>query len=128
MEILIWILFLIAVMWVFQLYLAVKQSQRFSNDLREIRTPGTTTTVGMGGYRYRGGRAFVAMAQKDGEVTGARILSGLTVFANSKPFEDIVGHKLTDLAEGKGLENQKFKVVEATKHAAKTLLDQNAQT
>lgn len=128
MEILIWIPFLIAVMWVFQLYLAVKQSQRFSNDLREIRTPGTTTTVGMGGYRYRGGRAFVAMAQKDGEVTGARILSGLTVFANSKPFEDIVGHKLTDLVEGKGLENQKFKVVEATKHAAKTLLDQNAQT
>lgn len=128
MEILIWILFLIAVMWVFQLYLAVKQSQRFSNDLREIRTPGTTTTVGMGGYRYRGGRAFVAMAQKDGEVTGARILSGLTVFANSKPFEDIVGHKLTDLAEGKGLENQRFKVVEATKHAAKTLLDKNAQT
>ena len=128
MEILIWILFLIAVMWVFQLYLAVKQSQRFSNDLREIRTPGTTTTVGMGGYRYRGGRAFVAMAQKDGEVTGARILSGLTVFANSKPFEDIVGHKLSDLAEGKGLENQRFKVVEATKHAAKTLLDKNAQT
>ena len=128
MEILIWILFLIAVMWVFQLYLAVKQSQRFSNDLREIRTPGTTTTVGMGGYRYRGGRAFVAMAQKDGEVTGAKILSGLTVFANSKPFEDIVGHKLTDLAEGKGLENHRFKVVEATKHAAKTLLNQNAQT
>ena len=56
MEILIWILFLVAVMWVFQLYMAVKQSQRFSNDLREIRLPGTTTTVGMGGYRYRGGR------------------------------------------------------------------------
>jgi len=128
MEILIWILFLIAAMWVFQLYLAVKQSQRFSNDLREIRTPGTTTTVGMGGYRYRGGRAFVAMAQKDGEVTGARILSGLTVFANSKPFDDIVGHKLTDLVEGKGVENHRFKVVEATKHAAKTLLDQNSQT
>ena len=128
MEILIWILFLVAVMWVFQLYMAVKQSQRFSNDLREIRLPGTTTTVGMGGYRYRGGRAFVAMAQKDGEVTGARILADLTVFANSKPFDEIIGHKLTDLVEGRGVENQKFKVVEATKHAAKTLLEQNAQT
>jgi DNA-binding transcriptional regulator of glucitol operon len=115
-------------MWVFQLYMAVKQSQRFSNDLREIRLPGTTTTVGMGGYRYRGGRAFVAMAQKDGEVTGARILAGLTVFANSKPFDEIIGYKLTDLVEGRGVENQKFKVVEATKHAAKTLLEQNAQT
>ena len=128
MEFLIWILVLVAVMWVFQLYFAVKQSQRFSNDLREIRTPGTTTTVGMGGYRYRGGRAFVAMAQKDGVVSGARILAGLTVFANSKAFDGIIGHKLVDLADGKGVENEKFKIVEATKHAAKTLLDQNAQT
>ncbi len=128
MEFLIWILILVAVMWVFQLYFAVKQSQRFANDLKEIRTPGTTTTVGMGGYRYRGGRAFVALAQKDGVVTGARILSGLTVFANSKPFDAIIGHKLADLVDGKGVEEQRFKVVEATKHAAKTLLDQNAQT
>jgi len=61
MEVLIWILLLIAVMWVFQLYMAVKQSQRFADALKEIRTPGTTTTVGIGGYRYRGGRAFVAI-------------------------------------------------------------------
>jgi hypothetical protein len=52
----------------------------------------------------------------------------MTVFANAKPFNELVGHKLTDLAEGKGLENSKKKVVEATKMAAKTLLDQNAQT
>lgn len=128
MEVLIWILLLIAVMWVFQLYMAVKQSQRFADALKEIRTPGTTTTVGMGGFRYKGGRAFVALAQKDGIVTGAKILTGLTVFANAQPFNELVGHKLTDLAEGKGLENSKKKVVEATKMAAKTLLDQNAQT
>jgi len=42
MEVLIWILLLIAVMWVFQLYMAVKQSQRFADALKEIRTPGTT--------------------------------------------------------------------------------------
>jgi hypothetical protein len=82
----------------------------------------------MGGYRYRGGRAFVALAQKDGVVTGAKILTGLPVFANAKPLNELVGHKLTDLAEGKGLENSKKKVVEATQMAAKTLLDQNAQT
>jgi DNA-binding transcriptional regulator of glucitol operon len=128
MEILIWILLVIAVMWVFQLYLAVKQSRRFSDALKEIRTPGTTTTVGMGGYRYRGGRAFVALAQKDGVVTGARVLTGLTVFANAKPFNEPVGRQLTDLVEGKGLEGMKKKFVEATKMAAKTLLDQNAQT
>jgi DNA-binding transcriptional regulator of glucitol operon len=115
-------------MWVFQLYMAVKQSQRFADALKEIRTPGTTTTVGIGGYRYRGGRAFVAIAQKDGVVTGAKVLTGLTVFANAKPFNELVGHKLTDLLEGKGLEGMKKKFVEATQMAAKTLLDQNAQT
>ena len=41
-------------------------------------------------------------------------MAGLTVFANSKPFDEIIGHKLTDLVEGRGVENQKFKVVEAT--------------
>ena len=128
MEVLIWILLLIAVMWVFQLYMAVKQSQRFADALKEIRAPGTTTTVGIGGYRYRGGRAFVAIAQKDGVVTGAQVLTGLTVFANAKPFNELVGHKLTDLLEGKGLEGMKKKFVEATQMAAKTLLDQNAQT
>jgi DNA-binding transcriptional regulator of glucitol operon len=128
MEVLIWILLLIAVMWVFQLYMAVKQSQRFADALKEIRTPGTTTTVGIGGYRYRGGRAFVAIAQKDGVVIGAKVLSGLTVFANAKPFNELVGHKLTDLLEGRGLEGTQKKLVEATQMAAKTLLDQNAQT
>jgi DNA-binding transcriptional regulator of glucitol operon len=128
MEVLIWVLLLIAVMWVFQLYMAVKQSQRFADALKEIRTPGTTTTVGIGGYRYRGGRAFVAIAQKDGVVIGAKVLSGLTVFANAKPFNELVGHKLTDLLEGRGLEGTQKKLVEATQMAAKTLLDQNAQT
>lgn len=128
MEILIWIFLLIAAMWVFQLYLAVKQSQRFSDQIREIRTPGTTTSVGVGGYRYKGGRAFVAIAQKDGIVTGARILSGLSVFANSQPWERPVGMHIRDLAEGQGLEQEKKKVLEGAKMAAKTLLSENSQT
>lgn len=128
MEILIWIFLLIAAMWVFQLYLAVKQSQRFSDQIRDIRTPGTTTSVGVGGYRYKGGRAFVAIAQKDGIVTGARVLSGLSVFANSQPWERPIGMHIRDLAEGQGLEDEKKKVVEGAKMAAKTLLNENSQT
>ena len=128
MEILIWIFLLIAAMWVFQLYLAVKQSQRFSDQIRDIRTPGTTTSVGVGGYRYKGGRAFVAIAQKDGIVTGARVLSGLSVFANSQPWDRPIGMHIRDLAEGKGLDEEKKKVVEGAKMAAKTLLNENSQT
>jgi len=127
MEVLIWIFLLIAVMWVFQLYLAVKQSQKFTDSLREIRTEGTTTAVGMGGYRYRGGRAFVALAHKDGVVTGARKMTGLTVFQSAKPFPEVEGHHIRDLAEGKGMEGLRFKLVEATKMSANTLLNQKSQ-
>lgn len=128
MEVLIWIFLLIAVMWVFQLYLAVKQSQRFNDQLREIRTEGTTTAVGMGGYRYRGGRAFVALAQKDGVVTGARKMTGLTVFQSAKPFPEVEGRHIRELADGVGMDGLKFKLVEATKMSAKTLLNQKSQT
>jgi DNA-binding transcriptional regulator of glucitol operon len=128
MEVLIWIFLLIAVMWVFQLYLAVKQSQRFTDQLREIRTEGTTTAVGTGGYRYRGGRAFVALAHKDGVVTGAKKMTGLTVFQSAKPFPEVIGMHIRDLAVGKGIEGLRFKLVEATKMSATTLLNQKSQT
>ena len=128
MEFLLWIFLLIAGMWVFQLYLAVKQSQRFADQIKAIRTAGTTTSVGVGGYRYRGGRAFVALAQKDGIVTGARVLSGLSVFANSQPWEKPIGMHISDLATGKGLENEKKKVIQGAQQAAKTLMDENSQT
>jgi len=128
MEFLLWIFLLIAGMWVFQLYLAVKQSQRFADQIKAIRTAGTTTSVGVGGYRYRGGRAFVALAQKDGIVTGARVLSGLSVFANSQPWEKPIGMHISDLVAGKGLENEKKKIIQGAQQAAKTLMDENSQT
>ena len=127
MEVLLWIFPIIAVMWIFQLYMAVKQSQRFSNQLREIRTEGTTTTVGMGGKRYVGGRAFVALAHKDGTVTGARVLSGMSVFANGKALDEVVGKSLTDLAKGEPIPGLKSKVVKGAQNAAETLLKQKAQ-
>ena len=122
MEVLLWIFPIIAGMWVFQLWMAVKQSQRFSAQLREIREPGTTTMVGMGGYRYRGGRAFVALAHKDGIVTGARVLTGLSVFANGKPLDEVVGKTLTELAKGEPIPGHKKKVSLAAQNAAETLL------
>jgi len=128
MEFLLWIFLLIAGMWVFQLYLAVKQSQRFADQIKAIRTAGTTTSVGVGGYRYRGGRAFVALAQKDGIVTGARVLSGLSVFANSQPWEKPIGMHISDLVAGKGLEKEKKKIIQGAQQAAKTLMDENSQT
>jgi DNA-binding transcriptional regulator of glucitol operon len=121
-EVLIWIFLLIAAMWIFQLYLAVQQSRRFSEALKEIRTPGTTTMVGMGGKRYVGGRAFVALAHIDQKVTGAKVLSGLTVFSNAKNLDAVVGMSLQELSEGNPIPGHKPKVALAAKNAADTLL------
>lgn len=127
MDVLLWIFLLIAGMWGFQLYLAVKQSRRFAEQIKAIRTPGTMTSVGMGGYRYKGGRAFVALAHKDGVVTGARVLSGMSVFANAKPQDELIGRTLTDLAKGEPIPGLKGKVVNGAKMAAETLLKQKSQ-
>jgi DNA-binding transcriptional regulator of glucitol operon len=44
-------------MWAVQLALAFMQAKRFQADLKSLRMQGTSA-VGMGGRRYRGGRAF----------------------------------------------------------------------
>lgn len=121
MEILIYIFLVIAAMWVLQLYYAAKQSMRFSKSLREVRALGRTS-VGIGGFRYRGGRAFVALSEKDGIVVGAKVLVGLTVFASPADCPQLVGKPLTALANGEQMETLRKKEQEAAKMAAEVLL------
>lgn len=121
MEILIYIFLVIAAMWVLQLYYAAKQSMRFSKSLREVRALGRTA-VGIGGFRYRGGRAFVALSEKDGIVVGAKVLVGLTVFASPADCPQLVGKPLTALANGEQMETLRKKEQEAAKMAAEVLL------
>lgn len=108
MEILIYIFLVIAAMWVLQLYYAAKQSMRFSKSLREVRALGRTA-VGIGGFRYRGGRAFVALSEKNGVVVGAKVLVGLTVFASPADCPQLVGKPLTALANGEQMETLRKK-------------------
>ena len=121
MEILIYIFLVIAAMWVLQLYYAAKQSMRFSKSLREVRALGRTA-VGIGGFRYRGGRAFVALSEKNGIVVGAKVLVGLTVFASPADCPQLVGKPLTTLANGEQMETLRKKEQEAAKMAAEVLL------
>ncbi|CAB4566995.1 MAG: hypothetical protein F2563_00250 [Actinobacteria bacterium] len=121
MEVLIYILLVIAAMWVFQLYFAAKQSMRFSKSLREIRAMGRTA-VGIGGFRYRGGRAFVALSEKNGITVGAKVLVGWTVFASPVDYPQLVGKPLTALANGEQMDTLRKKVQDAAKMAAEVLL------
>lgn len=121
MEVLVWIFLLVAAMWGFQLYLTVKQSQRFQERIKEIRTPGTTTAIGLGGFRYRGGRAYVALAQKDGVITGARVMAGISVLSSPKPFPLLEGRLVKDLMKVENMPGIKKKIALAAVNAAETL-------
>jgi glucitol operon activator protein len=87
-----WILVLAAVVagWVVQLYLSYRQSMDFNADVFKLRRSGTVS-VGVGGKRYRGGRAFVAISVDDGVVRDALSLSGFTTFARGKAVPALVG-------------------------------------
>jgi DNA-binding transcriptional regulator of glucitol operon len=94
-----WLLILstVVVGWIFQLYLSYRQGVAFTTDARTLRAAGTVS-IGVGGNRYRGGRAYVAIAFDDrGIVRDAISLSGWTTFARAKALPQIVGLRLNVL-------------------------------
>jgi DNA-binding transcriptional regulator of glucitol operon len=115
---------LIGIMWLFQLWFAYKQSKIFQNDIRGLRAQGTMA-IGMGGRRYRGGRAFVALtADENGVVKDGMVLKGFTIFARSKPLKTYTGFSINQIASGDLIvENEKKKVQEAAANSAQHIFD-----
>jgi glucitol operon activator protein len=121
------IIMLIAVMWLIQLFLTFKQSMRFNDVLKPLRQQGRTA-VGLGGKRYRGGRAFVAVAEQGGIVVDARMMTGFTVFARPQECPELKGLSLTLLASDGDIPGMKAKVRSAAQMAAETLLRQTEKS
>lgn len=95
------ILLVIAAMWAAQVALAFMQAKRFQGDLSGLRKLGTVA-VGMGGRRYRGGRAFVALTVDEKEIVqDGLVLKGFTVFAKSRKLNNYIGFSLDDILSGK---------------------------
>jgi DNA-binding transcriptional regulator of glucitol operon len=83
--------------WFVQLFLSYRQSMAFNDDVRRLRHAGTVS-VGAGGRRYRGGRAFVGLAfDERGVVQRAIGLSGFSTFARAKPLPGAIGLKASQL-------------------------------
>ncbi len=77
--------------WLVQLYLTFQQSAAFNRQVVHLRRQGTVT-VGAAGRRYRGGRAYVALAIDDRKVVvDAITLSGWTTFARGRALPALVG-------------------------------------
>lgn len=83
--------------WMLQLWLTYRQSMAFNDDVRRLRRSGTVS-VGAGGRRYLGGRAFVALALDDqGVVRDAIELSGFSTFSRAKALPAVLGLKARHL-------------------------------
>jgi len=122
-----WLVFLgIGIGWVLQLFMTFRQSMRFNDSLKPLRQQGRTA-VGLGGRRYRGGRAFVALAQQGDSVVDARVMTGFTTFALPQPYPKLNGLSLTLLAGDESIPDLPAKVRDAARMAASTLLSADAK-
>ena len=86
--------------WIVQAYLTYQQSVAFQQQVRalRLRNPGMPVSVGIGGKRYRGGRAYVALAVDEHRIVrDALTLSGWTTFARGKACPPLVGAKANQI-------------------------------
>lgn len=115
---------LIAILWGIQLFFAWRQARRFQAQLSELRKDGSVA-IGVGGKRYRGGRAYVALSADDkGIIQRGLLLTGITTMAKGKPFNDYKGFSIHDVAEGnQSASGRKPKVTEAARMAAEHIRD-----
>lgn len=109
--------------WMIQLVLTYRQSMAFNADARAMRRSGTVC-VGSGGKRYRGGRAFVAIAVDDqGVVRDAISLSGWTTFARARKLTPLIGQRANRFKGDRDVPGLSSPQREAARQAA-TLLRQ----
>jgi len=112
----------LGIAWAVQLFLAWRQAQKFQKELASLRKSieGGTVAIGVGGKRYRGGRAYVALlSNSQGVIEDGLLLSGFTVMAKGKPFTDYKGFHIKDvMSDDRVAANQKAKITDAARMAA----------
>ena len=82
-----------------QAYFTYRQSMAFNKQVMTLRNQGTVS-VGVAGKRYRGGRAYVAMAiDEHGIVRDALTLTGWTTFSRGKRLDGLVGLKTNRIVD-----------------------------
>lgn len=113
--------------WILQSFLTFRQSMAFNSSVHALRSTGSTS-VGVGGKRYRGGRAFVAIAVDDHNIVrGAITLRGLTTFARARPLPGLVGFKVNQVAGDREIP-QLSRAQRAAAQQAATLWKQGSST
>ena len=103
--------------WMVQLYLTYQQSMAFNRQVQALRRTGTVS-VGVAGRRYRGGRAYVAIAvDDDGVVRDAITLTGWTTFSRGRPLTGLVGITTSGIVAAESLPGLSSQQHEAARQA-----------
>jgi glucitol operon activator protein len=104
--------------WAVQAFFTYRQSQAFRRAAVALRDHGAVS-VGVGGRRYRGGRAYVALAfDQSGRVQDALLLRGFTTFARPTAFPSARGLRAGRLAGDDDLPGLRANEREACRQAA----------
>lgn len=104
-----------------QAWLTYRQGAAFTAAIRQLRRDGKVS-VGAAGKRYRGGRAFVALAcDDDGRITRAVTLSGWTTFARPTDLAALRGAKVSQLSKGRAIPDLREPQRQAVQQAAEFL-------
>ncbi len=123
-----WVIAAVVAGWMVQLYLTYQQSAAFNRAVTALRKQGTVS-VGAGGRRYRGGRAFVAIAVNDQDVVvDALTLQGLTTFARARPLAQARGQRVRRLEGDQEISAFSRQQREATRQAATLYLAGQARS
>jgi glucitol operon activator protein len=123
MQIWFWLIAAVVAGWMVQLYVTYQQATAFNARVRALRDHGRVT-VGAGGKRYRGGRAFVALAVSDeGVVAKALTLQGLTTFARGRDLPGLRGLNVRRLGGQQDVPGLSRQQREAARQAATLFLE-----
>ena len=115
-----WFFLAIAVMLALQLWGASKQSKAFLSQVMAMRSQGNVA-IGLGGRKWLGRRAYVALAARDGRVVDAIVLRGMTQFARGKKADRLVGITTRKLAGDSSIPGVDSIERDGARQAAKTL-------
>lgn len=114
--------------WLVQLYLTYRQGVEFNRRTVALRKRGTVA-VGVAGNRYRGGRAYVALAvDSTGVVRDAITLQGWTTLARGKPLPALFDVRATTVAGSRDFAGLTRQQREASRNAVESLRASNVST
>jgi DNA-binding transcriptional regulator of glucitol operon len=83
--------------WFVQVLVTFRQAEAFNKQVVHLRQQGTVT-VGVAGRRYRGGRAYVALALDDqGTCRDAITLQGWATFARGRSLPQLAGVQASEI-------------------------------